>query len=86
MMGRDIKSAALLQASEAAGVDEWQSGLVMRALQPFRCGHWMLFTSRPLSLFAHRSRACSLPVTTNVYLRLRDFSELQSGARASEPL
>ena len=23
---------------------------------------------------------------TNVYLRLRDFSELQSGARASEPL
>jgi len=35
MMGRDIKSAALLQASEAAGVDEWQGGLVTRALQPF---------------------------------------------------
>jgi len=35
MMGRDIKSAALLQASEAAGVDEWRGGLVTRALQPF---------------------------------------------------
>ena len=34
-MGRDIKSAALLQASEAAGVDEWRGGLVTRALQPF---------------------------------------------------
>ena len=26
---------------------------------PFRCGHWMLFTSRPSNLSAHKSKACS---------------------------
>ena len=43
----------------------------------------MLFTSRPLSLSAHKSKTCSLPVTTNAYLRLRAFSELRNGASVS---
>jgi hypothetical protein len=36
--------------------------VLARALQPFPVpvrGRWMLFTSRPLNLFAHKSRACS---------------------------
>jgi hypothetical protein len=35
----------------------------------FRYGLWMLFTSLPLSLFARKSRACRLPVTTGAYSR-----------------
>jgi hypothetical protein len=51
-----------------------------------RCGPWMRFTSQPLSLFAHKSKACSLLVTTNAYWRLPAFSELRRGARTGEPL
>ena len=38
-----------------------------------------------LSLSAHKSKACSLPVAMSVYLGQRDASELRSGAQASEP-
>jgi len=41
---------------------------------------------RPIRSSAHKSRACSLPVTTSAWLRQRGFSGSWNGMRPSEPV